>query len=288
MWVSSITGKGLELMQRFIVGDGALTITGAKGGTGTVDAAQMAAQEDVSGEAHTLELSVLEASGIALRASAKVYKEKSITGGKAYTLKQIGLYAKLMDGETEVVGETLIALYQIASGSGINVPLSSLTKPELVHELSMALSVSNTGDAVALECAPEVFVSEDQMDDVLSAQRAKKLQATKTVYITNQDGNRLYGMNYWKEPGTTWRAGSWYHTVTYYSHTFTAPDDMYACALRVEGVRSDSIIMEAWIDANGEYPACPIEYETIDDGWIMLTCAQKPESVLSIGMVILI
>jgi hypothetical protein len=292
MWVSSITGKGLELMQRFIVGDGALIITGAKGGTETVDAAQMYAQEDVSGEAHTLELSgcqqVSASSGTVLRANAKVYKEKSSTGGKAYTLKQIGLYAKLMDGETEVVGETLIALYQIASGSGINVPLSSSILAELVHELSMALSVSNTGDAVALECAPEVFVSEDQMDDVLGAQRAKKLQATKTVYITNQDGNRLYGMNYWKEPGTTWRAGRWYHTVTYYAHTFTAPDDMYACALRVEGVRSDSIIMEAWIDANGEYPACPIEYETIDDGWIMLTCAQKPESVLSIGMVILI
>lgn len=287
MWVSTITDKGVALLQRYIVGDGALIITGAKGGTGTVDAAQMAAQADVSGEAHTLELLVLEASGIALRASAKVYKEKR-NAGSAYTLKQIGLYAKLMDGETEMVGETLIALYQIASGSGINVPLSSSTKPELVHELSMALRVSNTGDASALVCAPEVYVSEGQMADVLSAQRAKKLQAAKTVYITKQDGNRRYGMDYWKDPGTTWTAGSWYHSVTYYAHTFTAPDDMYACALRIEGVRADSIIMEAWIDAYGEYPACPIEYETIDGGWIMLTCKQKPESIFSIGMVILI
>lgn len=286
MWVSTITDKGVALLQRYIVGDGALIITGAKGGTGTVDAAQMAAQADVAGEAHALELSALASSATLIRVNAKAYKVA--VGTSPYALKQVGLYAKLMNGQTEVVGETLIALYQVASGGGIDVPSSGTTTAgSLVFELSMALRVGNTGDAAALVCAPEVFVSEGQMADVLSAQRAKKLQAAKTVYITNQDGNRRYGMGYWKDPGTTWTAGSWYHSVTYYSHRFTAPEDRYACALRIEGVRADSIIMEAWIDA-GEYPAYPIGYETIDDGWIMLTCAQKPEGAFTLGMVILI
>lgn len=290
-WVSTITSKGLELMQRWMTGDGALIVTGAKGGTDTVAAAQMYAQEAVSGTAHTLTLSdcqqATEASGTVLRATAKVYKERRYTGS-AYTLKQIGLYAKLMNGTTQVVGETLIALYQIASGSGIDVPVSDSTVPELVHKLSMALRVGQSG-TLSLTCDhPVVYVDDDQMDEVIGAQRAKKLRFVNPVYTTDHNTGDYHGLDYWVNPGTTWTAGRWYRTVTYFAHTFTAPEDMYACAIRAVGVRSDSVIMEAWIDTNGEYPAYPIEYETIDGGWIMLTCAQKPESDFSIGMIIMV
>ena len=53
-WISTVTAKGLELMQAWITGGGVLTVTGAKGGTEAVDESVLYAQEGVSGDAHTL------------------------------------------------------------------------------------------------------------------------------------------------------------------------------------------------------------------------------------------
>lgn len=324
-WKSTVTAKGLELMQAWITGSGTLTVTGAKGGTETVDESVLYAQEAVSGTIHALTMTSCRqesaSSGTVLRADVRVIPE---TG--AYTLRQIGLYAKLMNGNTQVVGETLVALYQVAS-CGIVVP-SRYTMQAYMYELSMALRVG-TGSPLALEVDPGAFVSEDDLDGTLSTLHPKQARVVETLYTyTSYD---RYGICEWKNPGTTWTAGQRILGVVGVQRTFTAPADKYACAIKVGDVTAQSMVMESWIETNeavsatgvssGSSIASPdaqgsgpeeeeiieepvdepgddvtpsgqvkskIEYETLDGGWMLLTSDQKPTGTVKLGMIILI
>lgn len=249
-WISTVTAKGLELMQAWITGGGVLTVTGAKGGTEAVDESVLYAQEAVSGNVHALTLADIRqetaSSGTVLRANVRVLPEPS-----SWAMTQIGLYAKLMNGNTQVIGETLVALYQVAS-CGIVVP-SRYTMQAYMYELSMALRVG-TGSPLALEVDPEAYVSEDDLDDTLSTLHPKQARVVEMLFTDTIYGR--YGICEWKNPGATWTAGRRILGVTGSTHVFTAPADKYACAIKVSGVTAQSMVMESWIET-GEAVSAP-------------------------------
>ena len=327
-WKSTVTIGGMMLLQEWTAGRGKLSITGARGGTEAVAANRMYAQTGVSGDSHTLSITHCAKETVSdgttiLRVDARVLMETS-----AYVLRQIGLYAKLVNGEgTDVVGETLLALYQVDSEYGIRVP-SSYNPQGFALELSMALRIG-TDDTLSLQLDPSAVVSEDDLEDALYAMHPNQLRFVEALY-TYSDYSR-HGIDEWKSPGTTWTAGRSIPGVIGTTHVFTAPADKYACAIRA-GVTENSVVMESWIASDTAYvveavsgsgsgssgggntggnveeevieeeiveeegssgntgngvPTSPIDYEMLD-GWIFLTCDSMPTGTIEVGFFILV
>lgn len=250
-WKSTVTTAGAELLAAWIDGGGTLSITGAKGGTGAVAEAELYAQTDVSGDRHALTLTHCgsesdASSGTELRVNAKVLPEAS-----AYALRQVGLYGKLMNGSAEVIGETLLALYQHTGVSGMNVPKASDARG-FAFELSMALRVGDGTEVPSIQLDPMAFVSQDDLEETLDALHPREVRTVATLYSDYRP--ELYKIGEWQAPGTTWLTGWQRGSVTWKRHRFTAPEDRYACAIDVAHATADSIVMESWIEADSHYP----------------------------------
>ena len=316
-WQSTVTAGGLALLQAWMAGSGTLSITGARSGSGAVNAAQMYAQTDVAGEkrdmAITLCVSEAASSGTALRVNAAVRMTTRV-----YVMRQVGLYGKIVNGATEVIGETLIALYQTTGEDGVNVP-SSYNPMGFGYELSMALRMG-TSETLALQLDPCAYVSENDLDDALGTLHPGQTRIEEMLYTMPMYFR--YGIGEWQFPGTTWTAGS--TGPGGISQQFTAPADRYACVIR-GAVTERSMVMDSWIEvAEDAEPAstpagtsggtgddeeeviideewaeigssssgvtgnikAPIEYETLDR-WIMLTSAQMPTGNIKVGFIIL-
>ena len=269
-WRASVTDAGNSMMQQWTDGY-SLRITGAKGGTDTVAIEDLHKATDVSvigtGEEHVL--SIVRYSRLypplphsILTVSIQVRPESS-----AYTLKQIGVYGKLLDGDgDEAVSETLIAIYQAEDGDEADVP-SIATMADFVYEYAADLDVNYNGTA-SVNIDPNARVSRADMENALAELVVKRVRTVETVAVSD-----------WHNPGTSW---------TQDGQSFTAPTGMYACALQISDVRAVSVVMDSWLDAGDEYVSSQIDYETMDDGWVLLTSAEKPTGSLSIGMMILI
>ena len=247
VWKSTITGDGLALMQAWIAGDGILSITGAKGGTEAVAKSQMVSQTDVSGDSHKLVLLSCEQEAVStdtlLRVMVRVLPEI-----KAYTMHQIGLYAKLVNDGEDVTDETLLALYQLENGNGMSVP-TSYSPHNFRYELEMVLHVG-AGNTATLQLDPSAYVSEDDLDETLDALHPNQLRIVEKLYTYSGYGR--YNIGEWKSPGTTWVAGRARYGVTGQTKEFTAPDDKYACAIKA-AVTEDSVVMEAWLESDEGY-----------------------------------
>ena len=128
---SSYTKAGAALLSESLSG-GALTITRAVSGTGSVDT-DLSAETAVSGNTHELSLLGIETVTDDGKTARKVSIQ--VTGAAdTYVMHQIGVFGVLNDG-----AETLLFLMQ--DERGIEVPAAS-TNSEFSFEIAVLLAVS--------------------------------------------------------------------------------------------------------------------------------------------------
>lgn len=149
-----ITNKGLALLSKLTQGN-ALEITSAKTGAGTVDASLLMQQTGVNSPKQTMSIkstSYPEDGKCALILS--VTNDDIATG---YTIMQIGIYANDPDE-----GEVLFSIWQIDSGSGINIP-SKAVLPGYNAEMHYNI-VYDQADSVNVNVDPSNTVSQAAME----------------------------------------------------------------------------------------------------------------------------
>ena len=265
-WRSVVTNAGAALMQQWLNSAYTMSITGAKGGTGTVEIEVLYQQTAMSGTTHTLNISRYKRTYHVMPFSILEAEVQVRPEASAYTLKQVGIFGKLMDGSTQVVGETLIAIYQAEAADEVDVPSIS-QMPDYVYEFEADLNINVDGEMTVI-IAPDAPVSRADLADALATLVVRRIRTVETVLTTD-----------WHSPGTTW---------TQDGTSFTAPAGLYACAIAIEGVRAVSAVMDSWMDSGTEYVISPIDYDTMDDGWMLLTSASVPIGTIGVGMMILI
>ena len=134
-----ITGRGAELIRELLAGNKKLIFTRAVGGDGVCTDSELPALTALPSENQTLALTDMISDSNGPRLSVRV----SSNGlQSAYTLRQIGVYAKLDDNGTE----TLLQVAQVEPE--INIPAQSDTVG-MTLDLSIGIAV-DIGDAAVI------------------------------------------------------------------------------------------------------------------------------------------
>ena len=142
---SSYTTAGAALLSESLSG-GALTITRAVSGTGTVET-DLSGETEVCGKTHELNILAIETVKDGEEPARKISIQ--ITGEEtAYIMHQIGVFGKLSTDSSE----TLLFLMQ--DERGIEVPASE-TNAEFEIEISVLLAISNKAN-INIEVNPQM------------------------------------------------------------------------------------------------------------------------------------
>lgn len=153
-----VTSAGISMLGQVISG-GKLNITRAALGSGTVDASALMAQKaltlplDVSVVIAKMEL--IDGSGISIRLQIR---NTGVTATR--TMKQIGLFAKVGDGE-----EALFAIMQ--DDGGEEIPSES-SYPDFMLEFTAAVAVSNT-DGITVTVSGSAAVTLEELEERLKS-----------------------------------------------------------------------------------------------------------------------
>lgn len=91
----------------------------------------------------------------------------------------------------------------------------------------------------------------------------------------------LNNLGNWHDPGTTWESTTYFKTKS-----FTAPNGLYGCVLNVAGITAKSYIMDHKYTSGAAYVSAPFEYETFDDGWILITTSACPIGAIQLDLMI--
>ena len=162
-WSGVITNAGQSMLDQWTLGGHVLTITGATVGSGYVSDASMRAATALSSEKD--DASIISSEAITDGTRFKI--QVGPTDGTAYTAHEIGLWAKLDDGD-----ETLLALHQDPDG-GVGVPTST-DSPDFAFAMYLVHSISNSSD-LSVNVDTSAYVS----------------QSTFAAEAAKQDGRHL-------------------------------------------------------------------------------------------------
>jgi hypothetical protein len=133
MWDNTVvTAGGSQLLSQWVDGS-VLNITGAVGGTGTVDAGVLKDQTALADQKQVLSIIGREDVPGGIKLSVQI-----TAPAVGYTLNQIGILGNINGGAT-----TLIAIYQDATGEPI--PASS-TIPDYVYTFYATITTTNVGE----------------------------------------------------------------------------------------------------------------------------------------------
>ena len=132
-WVGVVTNAGAELLSAWAEGS-TLSVYAATAGTGTVAEASLAAQTALTNQKQSV--SIISKS-VADDADGLKIQVQITAPTTAYTLNQIGLWAKVDNGAGK-----LLALYQ--NSDGISIPTASAS-PDFAYTFYGYISVSNAG-----------------------------------------------------------------------------------------------------------------------------------------------
>lgn len=149
-----ITNKGLALLAKLTQGN-TLEITSAKTGAGTVDASLLQQQTAVTNLKQTMTIK-----SINYPEDGKCVLVLSVTNdgvASGYTIMQVGIYAQDPDE-----GELLFSIWQIDSGSGINIP-SEAVLPGYNAEMNYYIKYDQA-DSVNVNVDPSNTVSQAAME----------------------------------------------------------------------------------------------------------------------------
>ena len=158
-WNKSVfTTVGTDMMSEVLSG-ATMTITKAVGGSGTTEEASLAALTDVQEEKQTLKILGIEdaadSSGSDMGKRIKIQiKNSDVETG--YILHQVGIYAKLADGD-----ETLLLIMQ--DDRGVEIP-SHTENSDFVIELFGVMAISNIAN-IKVTVDPSAVASVKMVND---------------------------------------------------------------------------------------------------------------------------
>lgn len=149
MWSGAVTNVGVALLKKWATG-GTLTITKAQSGSGFVNTSQLAAQAALTNPVQTLTIT-----GYQTGDTGVTYRVQILAHTVEYTLRQIGIFAKLDTG-----AETLIAIFE--DETGLTIP-SSADVSDFVFSFSATVQMSNTG-SLTVNMDTSALVSRSEME----------------------------------------------------------------------------------------------------------------------------
>lgn len=186
MWeVSTITDAGSNLLASWITGT-ELRITRAFGGTGTVEAEELYALTALSDPKQPMSLV-----GMTKNENDVTIKLQLEAATDAYTLQQIGVFARVGNGE-----EALLAVFQ--DNVGISIPAAS-TSQSFIYNFFATIAVNNTG-TLTIEIDGGAAVTMETVQGLLD-DKQDKITATGLLY-RDEDGTIREGI-----PGEDFDAG---------------------------------------------------------------------------------
>lgn len=149
MWSGAVTNVGVALLKKWATG-GTLTITKAQSGSGFVNTSQLAAQAALTNPVQTLTIT-----GYQTGDTGVTYRVQILAHTVEYTLRQIGIFAKLDTG-----AETLIAIFE--DETGLTIP-SSADVSDFVFSFSATVQMANTG-SLTVNMDTSALVSRSEME----------------------------------------------------------------------------------------------------------------------------
>jgi hypothetical protein len=154
MWDNSVvTAGGSQLLSQWVDGS-VLNITGAVGGTGTVDAGVLKDQTALTDQKQVLSIITREDVPGGIKLGVQI-----TAPAVGYTLNQIGILANLNGGAS-----TLIALYQDATG--VPIPAAS-TVPDYVYTFYATLLLTNVGE-LTITVDPSALVTAETLANAVA------------------------------------------------------------------------------------------------------------------------
>lgn len=184
-WTGVVTNAGQALLESYAEGGHTLALVGATVGSGTVDEANLRIQTALTGEKD--DASIISAKAVTGGTKFKLQVGPASAQVGAYTAHQIGLWAKLDDGE-----DTLMLLAQDAD-TGVSVPLASVS-PNFAFAVFAVIAVDNTG-SLTVNIDQSAYVTNGTLAAAVAALEAS---LDGKVDISNSAGfkNSLYRGKY--------------------------------------------------------------------------------------------
>ena len=143
---SSYTDAGTALLSESLSG-GALTITRAVSGTGTIDSADLPKATAISGDTHDLTLLGIDTVTDGGETARRIRIQ--ITGAeKSYIMHQIGVYGQLSTNSTDSL------LFIMQDDRGVEVP-SGAENEDFEIEFSAVLAISNKAN-ISIKVSPQI------------------------------------------------------------------------------------------------------------------------------------
>lgn len=143
---SSYTDAGTALLSESLSG-GALTITRAVSGTGTIDSADLPKATAISGDTHDLTLLGIDTVTDGGETARRIRIQ--ITGAeKSYIMHQIGVYGQLSTNSTDSL------LFIMQDDRGVEVP-SGAENEDFEIEFSAMLAISNKAN-ISIKVSPQI------------------------------------------------------------------------------------------------------------------------------------
>jgi len=188
-WIGVVTNAGSQLLASWGSGS-TLTITSAKTGTGTVAEALLITQTAVSSEKQTASIvsQRVTQTGREIKLQVPAFSE-------AYTLKQIGIFARVDSGTP-----ALLALFQ--NTDGVAIP-SIDQQPDFVYSFYATVNMANTG-TFALTVDTSAVVSTSTLSEALAAKMDNINTLTAESSLADDDALPFYDSSAAAQRKTLW------------------------------------------------------------------------------------
>lgn len=269
-WLGVVTNVGKSLINSLARGQHILTLTKATVGTGIVPAVDLRDQVAVTDERATA--SIISAVKVDDGTKYKIQVGPADLSG-SYTAHQIGVWAKLDDGE-----ETLLMLTQ-DDGAGISVP-TEFDSPNFAFALFVVLALHDRSDVV-INIDQSAYVTVSTLNEALERVAAlHPLHAS--VQLVAPGGSSTGNVGVWVAPqgdvdvelptGTQIVMQNW--------------SNNWITFVYVEGVMDDSVITKSWFSSGAEYVLHDITAEPGNYGAIKLSTPYRPDGAVQLDMLI--
>lgn len=150
-----VTNYGLDLLSECILAGGSIEITSAVGGESYSPAVSLMAVKEIAAPNHNLQVAKTEKNKNSVTVNVRVQNNGL---AEAYTIRQIGIFARIKDSGSAPV---LLALIQDKEGE--NVPAEE-ENPEFLLEYDFVIPVDN-GENISVSVTPNTFATLEDLSE---------------------------------------------------------------------------------------------------------------------------